>query len=87
MLRLQELLHGTDIIVISDEVYEHMVFDGEIHRSMSRHPELAARSIVVTSFGKTYQVTGWRVGCCVVDNNICCDTPHGRAKRGTDRVA
>ncbi len=62
---LQEITRDTDIIILSDEVYEHMVFDGEIHRSMSRYPELAARSIVVTSFGKTYQVTGWRVGCCV----------------------
>lgn len=47
-----------------------MVFDGEIHRSMSRYPELAERSIVVTSFGKTYQVTGWRVGCCVAPANL-----------------
>lgn len=62
---LQEITRDTDIIILSDEVYEHMVFDGEIHRSMSRYPDLAARSIVVTSFGKTYQVTGWRVGCCV----------------------
>ncbi|MDO5678832.1 MAG: methionine aminotransferase [Pelistega sp.] len=62
---LQEITRDTNIIILSDEVYEHMVFDGEIHRSMSRYPELAARSIVVTSFGKTYQVTGWRVGCCV----------------------
>lgn len=62
---LQEITQDTDIIILSDEVYEHMVFDGESHRSMSRYPDLAARSIVVTSFGKTYQVTGWRVGCCV----------------------
>ena len=62
MLRLQELLHGTDIIVISDEVYEHMVFDGQPHASASRYPALAARSIVVSSFGKTFHVTGWKVG-------------------------
>jgi methionine aminotransferase len=48
--------------VIADEVYEHMVYDGVRHESMSRHPELAARSFVVSSFGKTYHVTGWKVG-------------------------
>jgi methionine aminotransferase len=48
--------------VISDEVYEHMVFDGAQHQSVARFPELAARSIVVSSFGKTYHVTGWKVG-------------------------
>ncbi|ETD72208.1 aminotransferase [Pelistega indica] len=62
---LMVLTENTNIIILSDEVYEHMVFDEEPHRSMSRYPSLAARSIVVTSFGKTYQVTGWRVGCCV----------------------
>ena len=62
MLRLQQLLDGTDIIVISDEVYEHMVFDGMPHASVSRYPALAARSIVVSSFGKTFHVTGWKVG-------------------------
>ncbi len=67
---LKELTKDTDMIILSDEVYEHMVFDGEIHRSMSRYPELAERSIVITSFGKTYQVTGWRVGCCVAPANL-----------------
>ena len=62
MLQLTELVRGTDIIVISDEVYEHMVFDGELHQSASRFPELAQRSFVVSSFGKTYHVTGWKVG-------------------------
>ena len=61
MLRLAELLRPTGAFVISDEVYEHMVFDGE-HQSVARHPELAARSVVVSSFGKTYHVTGWKVG-------------------------
>src|SRR3982751_5114677 len=61
MQRLAELLRPTDIVVISDEVYEHMVFDGE-HASASRIPELAARTVVVSSFGKTYHVTGWKVG-------------------------
>jgi methionine aminotransferase len=60
MLRLAELLRPTDVVVISDEVYEHMVYDGE-HASAARYPELAARSVVVSSFGKTYHVTGWKV--------------------------
>jgi methionine transaminase len=62
MQRLAELLRPTDVLVIADEVYEHMVFDGARHDSVSRHPELAARSFVVSSFGKTYHVTGWKVG-------------------------
>ena len=61
MRRLAELLRPTDVLVISDEVYEHMVYDG-VHQSMARFPELAARSVVVSSFGKTYHVTGWKVG-------------------------
>ncbi|MBX3619193.1 MAG: pyridoxal phosphate-dependent aminotransferase [Rhizobacter sp.] len=62
MHRLAELLRPTNAIVIADEVYEHMVFDAQRHESVSRHPELAARSFVVSSFGKTYHVTGWKVG-------------------------
>jgi methionine transaminase len=62
MLRLQELLAPTDILLISDEVYEHMVFDGEQHQSAARFPGLAARAFIVSSFGKTYHVTGWKVG-------------------------
>ncbi|CAM5796740.1 pyridoxal phosphate-dependent aminotransferase [Rhizobacter fulvus] len=62
MARLAGLLHGTDILVIADEVYEHMVYDGELHQSVARFPELAERSFVVSSFGKTYHVTGWKVG-------------------------
>ncbi len=53
-----------DLFVISDEVYEHMVFDGEPHRSASRYPGLAARSFVISSFGKTFHVTGWKVAYC-----------------------
>jgi methionine aminotransferase len=60
--RLAELLRPTDALLISDEVYEHMVFDGEAHASASAHPELAARAFVVSSFGKTFHVTGWKVG-------------------------
>jgi methionine aminotransferase len=62
MQRLAELLRPTDALLISDEVYEHMVFDGARHESVSRHAELAARSLVVSSFGKTFHVTGWKVG-------------------------
>jgi methionine transaminase len=62
MQSLTELLRGTDIVVIADEVYEHMVFDGAAHQSVARFAELAQRSIVVSSFGKTYHVTGWKVG-------------------------
>ena len=62
MQRLAELLRPTDVVLIADEVYEHMVFDGQRHESVARLPELAARSFVVSSFGKTYHVTGWKVG-------------------------
>jgi methionine aminotransferase len=60
--RLASLLDGTDVVVLSDEVYEHMVFDGVPHASASAHARLAQRSFVVSSFGKTYHVTGWKVG-------------------------
>ncbi|MEP6874098.1 MAG: pyridoxal phosphate-dependent aminotransferase [Burkholderiales bacterium] len=62
MEQLTDLLRGTDVIVIADEVYEHMVFDGGLHQSVARFPELAQRSFIVSSFGKTYHVTGWKVG-------------------------
>ena len=62
MLRLQELLAPTEVLVISDEVYEHMVFDGQQHHSAARFAGLAARSFIVSSFGKTFHVTGWKVG-------------------------
>ena len=62
MLRLQALLAPTNVLLISDEVYEHMVFDGQQHESAARFPGLAARAFIVSSFGKTYHVTGWKVG-------------------------
>ncbi|HSV47058.1 MAG TPA: pyridoxal phosphate-dependent aminotransferase [Ramlibacter sp.] len=62
MLQLQELLAPTDVLLISDEVYEHMVFDGQQHQSAARFPGLVARAFIVSSFGKTYHVTGWKVG-------------------------
>jgi methionine aminotransferase len=59
---LESLLAGTDIVVVSDEVYEHIVFDGHAHQSAARYPGLAERSFIVSSFGKTYHVTGWKTG-------------------------
>ncbi|MNS21068.1 Methionine aminotransferase [compost metagenome] len=59
---LADIVRGSDILLLSDEVYEHMVYDGIEHASVSRHAELAARSFVVSSFGKTYHVTGWKIG-------------------------
>jgi methionine transaminase len=59
---LSRMLAPTEVLVISDEVYEHMVFDGRVHASASAWPELAARTVVVSSFGKTFHVTGWKVG-------------------------
>lgn len=62
MRHLQDLLTPTNVLLISDEVYEHMVFDGQLHQSAARFPGLAARAFIVSSFGKTYHVTGWKVG-------------------------
>ena len=60
--RLASLLKNTSTLVLSDEVYEHMVYDGAKHHSVASHPDLAARSFLISSFGKTYHVTGWKVG-------------------------
>ena len=60
--RLANLVRSTNAIILSDEVYEHMVFDGQHHASIAGHPELAARSFLISSFGKTYHVTGWKLG-------------------------
>lgn len=62
MLELQELLDPTSVLLISDEVYEHMIYDGLQHQSAARFQNLAARSFVISSFGKTYHATGWKVG-------------------------
>lgn len=63
--RLAAITRNTDIVVLSDEVYEHILFDGRQHHGMATHPELAQRSVIVSSFGKTFHVTGWRVGYCL----------------------
>ena len=62
---LARLLDGSDTLVLSDEVYEHLVFDGTPRRSARQHPALRARSFVLSSFGKTYHATGWKVGYCL----------------------
>ena len=62
--RLAGLLRGTNIALISDEVYEHMCYDGAAHASVAAHPELRERSFVISSFGKTYHVTGWKIAYC-----------------------
>ncbi len=62
---LQELLADTSVIVLSDEVYEHLVFDGRRHESVCLYPSLAERSLVVCSFGKTFHATGWKTGYCL----------------------
>ena len=65
MRRLQDLLAPTKVLLISDEVYEHMVFDGQRHQSVARFPVLAERAFIVSSFGKTFHVTGWKVGTVI----------------------
>lgn len=62
MRMLEGMLRGTGIVVISDEVYEHLVYDGHQHQSVTRYPGLAERSFAISSFGKTYHVTGWKMG-------------------------
>lgn len=64
MLKLQKIVSGSKMIILSDEVYEHIVFDGGTHQSVARFPELAKRSLLVSSFGKTYNTTGWKLGYC-----------------------
>ena len=65
MATLADLLRDTDIVLLSDEVYEHIIFDGRRHESVLRYPELAARAFVVSSFGKTYHCTGWKLGYAI----------------------
>jgi len=68
--QLIEVVRDTSILLLSDEVYEHLVFDGEIHQSLLLRPELAERAFVVSSFGKTYHVTGWKTGYCVAPPDL-----------------
>ncbi len=88
MAKLEKLTKGTEIIIISDEVYEHIIFDGYEHQSVARFPKLAERSFIVSSFGKTFHATGWKIGYCVAPKKLmaefrkvhqfvvfCCNTP------------
>ena len=88
MAKLEKLTHGTEIVIISDEVYEHIIFDGYEHQSVARFPKLAERSFIVSSFGKTFHATGWKIGYCVAPKKLmtefrkvhqfmvfCCNTP------------
>ncbi len=65
ILQLQNIVKGTGIFILSDEVYEHLIFDGKKHESMLRYPDLYERSFVCFSFGKVYHCTGWKLGYCV----------------------
>ena len=69
MLQLETIVKDTNILLISDEVYEHIIFDNQKHYSFSSYDELAKRSFIISSFGKTFHTTGWKMGyCCAPDN-------------------
>ncbi len=86
--QLRDVVRGTNIFIISDEVYEHLIFDGISHQSVLRYPDLVERSFVCFSFGKVYNCTGWKLGYCIAApelmkefrkvhqfNCFCCHTP------------
>ena len=92
---LRKLVADTNIIIISDEVYEHLIFDGKIHESILKYPDLLQRSFVCFSFGKVYHCTGWKLGYCIAPgalmkefrkihqfNAFTCDTPKQVALAG-----
>jgi methionine transaminase len=70
MKKLEKITQNTDIIILSDEVYEHLIFDGIPHESICRYPELASRAFVVGSFGKTFHATGWKLGFILAPENL-----------------
>jgi methionine aminotransferase len=70
MAKLQKLVQNSEIIILSDEVYEHILFDDLEHQSVARFPRLAERSIIVSSFGKTYHTTGWKMGYVLAPANL-----------------
>lgn len=70
LLELQKITKGNDIIILSDEVYEHIIFDDQRHQSVSKFPDLAQKSLVVASFGKTFHATGWKIGYCLGPENL-----------------
>ena len=67
---LTRVLQGTGALVVADEVYEHIVFDGACHESLAKYPEIAERAVVISSFGKTYHTTGWKAGYCAAPSAI-----------------
>ena len=88
IIELKSIVAGTDIVILSDEVYEHLIFEDKAHQSILKHPELLARSFVCFSFGKTMHCTGWKLGYCIAGeslmkeyrkvhqfNAFTCDTP------------
>ncbi len=102
ILQLQEIVVSNNLYLISDEVYEHLIYDDKKHESVIKYPELFARSFVCFSFGKTYHCTGWKLGYCVAPENLMkeyrkvhqfnafsCDTPKqlGIAKHMEDKEA
>ncbi len=70
MLMLEVILKPTNILLLSDEVYEHIIFDGKEHESACRYPDLANRSFICASFGKTFHVTGWKIGYCAAPEHL-----------------
>lgn len=70
MQKLQKLTENSDIVILSDEVYEHIIFDGMEHQSIARYPKLAERSFIISSFGKTYHNTGWKMGYCLAPEKM-----------------
>jgi Aspartate/tyrosine/aromatic aminotransferase len=68
--QLSAIVRTQDILVLSDEVYEHLIYDGEVHHSMARYPELKERSFIVASFGKLFHATGWKVGYCLAPEHL-----------------
>lgn len=70
MAKLEKFVKNTDIIILSDEVYEHIIFDQNEHQSVSRYPRLADRSFVISSFGKTFHTTGWKMGYCLAPKKL-----------------
>ena len=67
---LEDIVRGTNVLLLSDEVYEHIVFDGALHQSLARRPALAERAFVVSSFGKTFHATGWKIGYCCAPKQL-----------------
>lgn len=70
MQKLQKLTENSDIVILSDEVYEHILFEGFEHQSVARYPKLAERSFIISSFGKTYHNTGWKMGYCLAPETL-----------------